>query len=142
MILMLEAGASHERLFYLMTHGLLLPIVAGLIVLFWRNRGWLEKLSGGRAFQAGGQASLLIYLFHYPWFFMGYAAIAMLTKKCTDEICTSPAIFFSLFCTLLILCYWIQPNYSNYEMFCKTLLGRGSRNVEIAAGVNAPPQNS
>jgi peptidoglycan/LPS O-acetylase OafA/YrhL len=104
-----------NRVFYALTHGLLLPLLALLVVGLWHNRGWVDRLLKHETMQHGGRASILMYFLHYPWFAWVYLGVSRLTGLEPPAVEDSAPLFFTSLILFLLLCVWFQRDY---DAFC------------------------
>jgi len=116
-----QCGGQDDRLRYLLSHGLLLPLLAVLVMGVWQNRGLVDRALGGTFLQRAGKASLLIYFLHVP--------VMELVEGFGGSVWGAGAaahgstIFLAGFATTLALAFALQPKYDAFSDRLSAWLG-------------------
>jgi peptidoglycan/LPS O-acetylase OafA/YrhL len=116
MIALVEFGSRDTRALYLMTHGLLLPLLILFMVSLWMNKGIAERLLGTPLLERAGRASILIYFIHVP--------ILVFVRLSTGYWGMKPgdAQFWVSLAIILAASYWLQPAYDAFSWRLARLL--------------------
>ncbi len=108
-----EYGSRDDRVLYLLTHGLLLPVLAAALVGLWQNDGLVEKVLGWRFLQKGGKAAILIYFLHVPVLEL-YRLLAASVWG-ANAAAHGSALFLASFATTTIVAFSLQTRYDAFS---------------------------
>jgi peptidoglycan/LPS O-acetylase OafA/YrhL len=109
LLVLVELGAGDSRVLFLMSHGLLLPLLLVFLVGLWANRGVASRVLGGGFWQRAGKASLLLYFIHVP--------VAEFVDLFAHRLWKSPGIvevFVISFATTIAAAFALQPYYDAF----------------------------
>jgi peptidoglycan/LPS O-acetylase OafA/YrhL len=108
-----QCGGRDDKARYLLSHGLLLPLLAVLVAGLWQNKGIVNRALGWDFLQRAGKASLLIYFLHVP--------VMELVRGFGDSVWSrsaaarGPVMFLAGFATTLTLAFLLQPKYDAFS---------------------------
>jgi peptidoglycan/LPS O-acetylase OafA/YrhL len=130
LVAFIEYGSQDGRMLYLMTHGLLLPLLLLLVAGMWSNNGVIEKLLSCAWLQRGGRASLLLYFIHIPvWQVVKFGGSILGLDGGARGY--NAALFLLSFVLTLAIAFAFQPSYDSFSRWLAgRLIGWTERSVE------------
>ena len=108
-----QCAGRDDKLRYLLSHGLLLPLLALLVMGVWQNQGLVDRALGGPFLQRAGKASLLIYFVHVPVMQLVVSFGASVWGAGAAAHCS--VMFLAGFAITLALAFALQPQYDAFS---------------------------